>query len=175
MMLRRLKLTYTRSKTEVNKISEDGEVAEDNALSQGSDSAQKISDLYDRYDSKSFVIQSPDHSLTQPVSLVTTNGTTVEIAAMAAARGDFGQTDKENRLKTSSKTFYGLHIPIFGPTTSSLSFSVGGGGITTNIGESTLNLIPPDQDYLMTNGMEAIRKDVSTRKFNAAQRNYFGL
>ena len=171
---RRLKLTYTRSKTEVNKIGEAGEVAADNALSQSSDSAQKISDLFDRYDSKSFVIASPDHKLTRPVSLVTTNGSTTEIAAMAAARGEYGNV--ENPLNTSSRTLYGLHIPEeFKATTSSLSFSMNNNGITTTIGESTLNLIPPDQDYLMSQGMEAIRKDISSRKFNAAQRNYFGL
>ena len=172
---RRLKLTYTRSKTEVNKINEEGEVAEDNAISSGSDSAQKISDLFDRYDSKSFVIQAPEHDITKSVSLVTTNGSTTEISAMSKARGDFGITDEEDNLKSSTTTFYGLHIPEFKPTTSSLSFSVGPNGISTTVGESSLNLIPPDQDYLMTNGMEALRLDVSARKFNASQRNYFGL
>ena len=93
---------------------------------------------------------------------------------MAVARGKYA--DVENPLNTSSRTLYGLHIPEkFEVTTSSLSFSMNNNGITTTIGESTLNLIPPDQDYLMSQGMEAIRKDISSRRFNAAQRNYFGL
>ena len=172
---RRLKLTYTRSKTEVNKISEDGEEAEDNALSSSSDSAQKISDLFDRYDSKSFTIEAPQHKITQPVSLVTTNGTTTEIAAMGIGRRIFGEEPVSDPFKASSRTFYGLLIPDFKETTSSLSFSVGSDGIRTTIGESTLNLLPPDQDYIMSEGMQAIGRNVTTARFNARQRNYFGL
>ena len=172
---RRLKLTYTRSKTEVNKISDDGEVAEDNALSAASDSAQKISDLFDRYDSKSFTIETPSHKITQPVSLVTTNGTTTEIAAMGKGRRIFNEELVEEPFKSSSKTFYGLHVPDFKETTTSLSFSVSSNGIRTTIGESTLNLLKPDQDYIMNEGMQAIRRDVTTAKLNAAQRNYLGL
>ena len=106
---------------------------------------------------------------------MTTNGTTTGIAAMGKGRRIFNEELVEEPFKSSSKTFYGLHVPDFKETTTSLSFSVSSNGIRTTIGESTLNLLKPDQDYIMNEGMQAIRRDVTTAKLNAAQRNYLGL
>ena len=47
-----IRLTYKRSKTRINAISEDGEEDEDDAIAEQNDDGQKLADLFDRYDLK---------------------------------------------------------------------------------------------------------------------------
>ena len=79
-------------------------------------------------------------------------------------------------LKSSSKTIYGLEIPSqFNITTNSFSIKVGADGITTTIGESTLKLLPPDQQFIISQGMEVIGTPSINPRLRASQRNYLGL
>ena len=175
-----LKLPYTRSKTRVNETNEEGQLAEDNALASGGAAKQNLAEIYDRYDLRSWEVVAPQYSLLSKPTLSTASGTTVEMEALKAARGA-NTTSTGNKLKTSSKTFYGLVIPkdengkvAFSAITSSFTFSMGSGGITTTVGESTVKIIPPDQTLLTNRGMEVAGNKVLSR-FSARQRNYFGL
>jgi hypothetical protein len=178
---RSLKLPYTRSKTRVNKSHEAGEEAEDNALASGSEAGQKLAEIYDRYDLKSWEVMAPEHSLLSKPTLTSASGTTTEMRALKAARGESHESE-EYKLKTSSKTFYGLVVPrdeegkvAFSAITSSFSFSMGEGGIQTTVGESTVKIIPPDQTYLIDRGMETIANKTISSRLNARQKNYLGL
>tara|TARA_R110002020_G_scaffold158318_3_gene341474 strand:- start:172 stop:3231 length:3060 start_codon:yes stop_codon:yes gene_type:complete len=178
---RSLKLPYTRSKTRINKSNEAGEEAEDNALASGSEAGQKLAEIYDRYDLKSWEVMAPEHSLLSKPTLTSASGTTTEMRALKAARGE-GHESEEYKLKTSSKTFYGLVVPRdeegkvnFSAITSSFSFSMGEGGIQTTVGESTVKIIPPDQTYLIDRGMETIANKTISSRLNARQKNYLGL
>ena len=178
---RSLKLPYTRSRTRINKTNEAGEEAEDNALASGSEANQKLAEIYDRYDLRSWKVVAPEYSLLSKPTLTSASGTTTEMAALQAARqGD--TTSTGNKLKTSSKTFYGLVLPkdekgnvAFSAITASLSFSIGENGIQTTVGESTLKIIPPEQTFLINKGMEAAVNGILTSRMNARQKNFLGL
>ena len=78
--------------------------------------------------------------------------------------------------ESSSRTLYGLHIPDFTPIISSLNISVDSACIKTTINESTLRLIPPDQQFSMDNfGNTNSRKGMIPSTFSATQRNFFDL
>ena len=154
---KQIKVAYDRAKTRVNPLSEDGEDAEDDAISESSSGDQQISDLFDRFDLKSFDIQAPAHSITNQLTIFSASGNVTEMRALKSQRGNYANA--VDIPKSSSRTVYGLEIPTFTPTINSLSISVGPQGITTTINESTIKLIPPDQGLLTDRGM-----DTSVRK-----------
>ena len=79
-------------------------------------------------------------------------------------------------LKSSSKTIYGLEVPSeFKVTTNSFSIKVASDGITTTIGESTLKLLPPDRQFMISLEMEAFGTPSINPRLKAAQRNFLGL
>ena len=169
-----IRLTYKRSKTRVNKKSEDGEEQEDDAIAEKDEDGQKLADLFDRYDLKYNSIQSPYASILNKLSLSSASGTTAEMKVLQDIRGPYiGGIDKP---QSSTRTFYGLHIPVFSPTMNSISISIGNNGITTTVSESTIKLIPPEQSFLITEGMEALTpKSMLPKSLNARQRNTLGL
>ena len=59
-------------------------------------------------------------------------------------------------------------------TTSTLTLA-SSDGITTTIGESTLKLLPPDRQFVISLGMEAIGTPSINPRLRASQRNYLGL
>ena len=80
------------------------------------------------------------------------------------------------RPQSSTRTLFGLHIPTFTPIINSLSISQTSQGISTTIGESTLDLIPPDQQFSIDNlGNTNSNKGNIPSRFSAKQRNFFGL
>ena len=169
-----VRLTYTRSKTRVNKTNEEGEEQEDDQIAEASESDQKIADLFDRYDLKYNSIESPNYSILNKLSLSSVSGSTAEMKVLQQIRGKYiGGFDKP---QSSTRTFYGLHIPEFSPTMNSVSISVGNNGITTTVSESTIKLIPPEQSFMITEGMEALTpKSMLPKSLNARQRNALGL
>jgi len=169
-----LRLTYKRSKTRVNKTSEDGEEAEDDELAEASEDDQKIAELFDRYDLKYNSIESPPHNMLNKLSLSSASGSTAEMKVLQKIRGKY--RNRFDKPESSSRTFYGLQIPEFSPTMNSVSISIGPDGITTTVSESTIKLIPPDQGFQITEGMEALTpKSMLPSSFNARQRNTLGL
>ena len=119
-------------------------------------------------------MDSPDWALTNKPSLSAASGATIEMMALREARGPDSDSTG-GVLKSNSKTFYGLVIPELKPTTSSISITVGSDGVKTTVGESTLKLIPPDQQFLQNQGMEAIAMRTVPPRMSAASRNFFGL
>ena len=169
-----LRLTYKRSKTRVNKTNEDGEEAEDDELAEASEDDQKIAELFDRYDLKYNSIESPPHNMLNKLSLSSASGSTAEMKVLQKIRGKY--RNRFDKPESSSRTFYGLQIPEFSPTMNSVSISIGPDGITTTVSESTIKLIPPDQGFQITEGMEALTpKSMLPSSFNARQRNTLGL
>ena len=169
-----LPLKYMRSKTVVNKKSEEGEEADDDEIANSSEGDQKKSDLFDRFDMRYWGLEQPPHNLLNKLSLSAASGTTIEMTTLRDIRGKY--RDAPYSPSSSSRTIYGLNIPKFTPTLNSISLTVGSDGITTTINESTVKLIPPDQSFLMTMGMEALSpKSTTPKSFSAAQRNVFGL
>ena len=169
-----LEATYVRSKTRVNKTNEDGREQEDDDIADSSEADQKISDLFDRFDLKFNSYESPSYSNLNKLTLSSLSGSTPEMKLLKRVRGVYRNTfDKPS---SSSRTLYGLHIPNFNPTINSISISVGSNGIQTTINESTIKLIPPDQQFLVTEGQEALTpKSTMPKNFTSSQRNFLGL
>ena len=137
---------------------------------------EELKELLQRYDLKSFRIDAPTTEQYTPLNLSVANGSTVEMKALRDAMLKDYQSMNIKPLKSSSKTIYGLEIPSqFNITTNSFSIKVGSDGITTTIGESTLKLLPPDQQFVISQGMEVIGTPSINPRLRASQRNYFGL
>ena len=182
----KLRLEYTRSKTRVNKLSEDGEADEDDRIAESSDGGQQESDLSDRYDLRTYKVNAPSYSILNNLSLATSSGSTIEIEILKGLRSDFSNsTDKPS---SSSRTLYGLHSPFievsgphgkmvlqYSPLINSVSITVGVGGIQTTINESSIKLIPPSQAVLLNRGMEALTPQPTQGQLNATQRNTLRL
>ena len=177
---KRLKLEYTRSKTRVNKVDEEEEEKdradkEDRDIAKGDANSQKMSDLADRFDLKSYTLEAPTApNILNHLSLATHNGSMAEIQVLKDLRGEY--REQSDRPSSSSRTLYGLHIPSFKATMNSVSVSIGPQGITTTISESSIKLIPPDPELLMNQGMEAMNsKSNVPSTYNATQRNRLKL
>jgi len=169
-----IKLKYIRSKTRVNDKDEDGEEAEDDAVAESSDAQQQLNELFDKVEFKSYKVDSPPYDRTNKLTLSSVSGSTIEMEKLKQIKGSL--VNPNIRPSSSSRTLYGLHIPTFTPTINNLSISVGSGGITTTIGESTLSLIPPDQTFSIDSfGNTNARKGNIPSTFSAAQRNFFKL
>lgn len=169
-----IKLKYIRSKTRVNDKDEDGEEAEDDAVAESSDAQQQLNELFDKVEFKSYKVDSPPYDRTNRLTLSSASGSTIEMDKLKQIKGSL--VNPNIRPSSSSRTLYGLHIPTFTPTINNLSISVGSGGITTTIGESTLSLIPPDQTFSIDSfGNTNSRKGNIPSTFSAAQRNFFKL
>ena len=130
--------------------------------------------MFDRFDLKFNSYESPNYSNLNKLTLSSLSGSTPEMKLLRRVRGVYRNTfDKPS---SSSRTLYGLHIPNFEPTMNSISISVGSNGIQTTINESTIKLIPPDQQFLVTEGQEALTpKSTMPRNFTSSQRNLLGL
>jgi len=179
----KLRLEYIRSKTRVNQLSEDGEVDEDDETAQKSDKGQQESDLADRYDLRVYNVNAPPYNMLNNLSLASSSGSTVEMKILQGLRSSFiNPTDTPS---SSSRTMYGLHSPFtmdkvlgvlrYSPLINSVSIMVGTGGIQTTINESSIKIIPPSQDILMSRGMEALTPQPTQGRLSAAQRNALGL
>ena len=169
-----IKLKYLRSKTRVNKKSEDGEEEEDNAISTSNDDQQKLADLFDKVELKSYKVDGPVYKNTNKLTLSSVSGSTLEMEKLKSIKDGFNRGNP--KPESSSRTLYGLHIPDFTPIISSLNISVDSAGIKTTINESTLRLIPPDQQFSMDNfGNTNSRKGMIPSTFSATQRNFFDL
>jgi hypothetical protein len=169
----RIRLPYVRTQTRTQDDDPDGEEAEDDAIAESPSGAQQESDLFDRFDLRSFEVNGPTHDILNKITLSKYNGSVTEMNALKKARVNYDKAAEQP--KSSSRTVYGLEIPDLNATTNSISISVGSNGIQTTINESTIKLIPPDQKFLSNQGMDVSDKSNIPNLFTAAQRNFFGL
>jgi hypothetical protein len=169
-----IKVKYKRSKTRMTKQDDETDQDEDDGIAGQTADGQKNSDLSDRYDAVFKAVEGPPHNILNKLSLSAASGSTAEMKVLQSMKGIY--RDVFDKPKSSSRTLYGLHIPKFKVTMNSISISIGSSGITTTINESSIKLIPPDQNFLMTEGMEALTpKSTVPKSFSAGQRNVFGL
>ena len=165
-----------KKRVEANDDQEQEDKEENNQLVGDPVDNEKLKELLQRYDLKSFNFDAPKTDQYTPLSLVVANGSTVEVNALReATQKSYLETPPKN-LKSSSKTIYGLEIPSeFKITTSSFQIRVGSDGITTTIGESTLKLIPPTKEFIVNQAMETIGTPSINPRLRSTQRNYLGL
>lgn len=169
-------LKYLRSKTRVKKQGEEDEEEEDNQLSGGGEDGQRMADLLDKVDRKSFAVVQPKWDILNTLTLASRSGSTLEMNMLRDLRGDYDAS--EDKPTSSSRSIYGLDIPSLSDNLkiNSLSLSVGADGITTTISESSVKLIPPDQQLMLNDAQEALSlRDNTPRQYSASQRNFFGL
>ena len=165
-----------KKRIEANNDQEQQDKEENNQLVGDPVDNEKLKELLQRYDLKSFNFDVPKTDQYTPLSLVVANGSTIEINALREAAQKSYLSSPPKTLKSSSKTIYGLDIPSeFKITTSSFQIRVGSDGITTTIGESTLKLIPPTQEFIVNQAMETIGTPSINPRLRSAQRNYLGL
>ena len=171
---KRLPIKYERSKTRVNRLDEDGEEEEDNKIASSDSNANKMSELFDRFDFKAFGIDGPVHSPLNNLSLQSASGSTTEMEALRLAR-PMQIASPTHRPSSSSRTIYGLFIPEFNELTSNVTISLSSGGVQTTITESSIKLIPPDQQIFTNQGMEVLaKKSFTPSRMAARQRNALG-
>jgi hypothetical protein len=79
----------------------------------------------------------------------------------------------QNELNASSVTYGGLRIPeVIDITIDSISIQFGDGGISTTISRSNKNILPIDQNLIISKGKA---QTYSNYKFSAGARNFFKL
>ena len=170
-------IKYDRSKTRLVKLGEDGEEVEDDQIADSPSGEQKKSDLFDRWDTRYYGIEKPEWNLLNQLSLASSSGSTLEMMLLRQQRQNYPQVS-DQRVFSSSRSMYGLHIPEFEPQMNSVSLAVGSNGVTTSIGESTIKLIPPDQGLIQNEAMETLSpKSLQSfgEQLGAGQRNMFGI
>ena len=96
----------------------------------------------------------------------------LEIEALLASRS---QTMNANFRKSSTRTIYGLEMPSFSPTLSSISISFGNDGTTTSITESNLDILPTDQNIVVDRFKQAKVINSTFTKVSASRKNFLGL
>jgi len=114
-----------------------------------------------------------------PADLISKKGFIGEIKAAEANAYKVAEIPRQT-LKSSSRTIYGLEIPTaeeYDITLTSLSLSLAGGqGVTTTIGESTIDLIPVDEQFVISDFYNKATSMRSTSpRMTANQRNFLGL
>jgi hypothetical protein len=176
LLSKSLPMEYKRTKTRVNKIIDDPfeEEKEDNDMSESSSGANKMAELFDRFDLKYFRVSGPEYNMLNDLSLSSHSGGVTEMIALEKIKGEY--EEEPSSTKTSVKTMYGLHIPEYTPTITSLSIRVAGDGITTTINESTIKLLPPSQSFLLNKANEAVVTSKGVASWlSAGQKNRLGL
>lgn len=111
----------------------------------------------------------------RPVDLITKKAFIGEIKAFENDINQAKFTDEE--LKSSSQTFYGIEIPEdYDITLNSLSISLAGGqGVTTTINKSTRDLVPVDEQFIVSDFYNKVTNLRSTSpRTTAGQRNILG-
>lgn len=96
----------------------------------------------------------------------------LEIDALLEVRSQTMSTDFR---KSSTRTIYGLEMPSFSPTLSSISISFGNDGTTTSITESNLDILPTDQNIVVDRFKQAKVINSTFTKVSASRKNFLGL
>jgi hypothetical protein len=171
-----LGIEYVRRKTRVNKIDENpfAEEKEDTEISESSDSEQKMSDLFDRFDYQCFFVTTPPYNLLNNLSLSSFSGSITEMKAMRKENESYAQG--EGPTQNSSVTRYGLHVPTFKPQINSVSIRTGPDGIQTTVNESTIKLVPVSSTLIENRAHESVFTENGIAPYlNASARNFMGL
>lgn len=110
-----------------------------------------------------------------PVSLDLKNGSISDILALESSNISSFSSRGQN-LQSSSRTILGLSIPSnFRVTISGISIQLSSAGITTTINESTVKILPPDQQMIIDSNSKSVRSLSPISRFKASQKNFFGL
>lgn len=176
-----MKAYYTRAKqpTDLEETEEtrQEEEARDRRQAGLDAAAERLSEVNERFDIRYYSLNTNGASgdYLSPITLDTKTGSISDIIALESSNIS-SRISGAQSLKTSSRTIVGLSLPNqYKITLSSLSIRVGGSGITTTIGESTVKLLPPDEQLIIDGNNKAIRSNASTKRFSASQRTVFGL
>ena len=175
------KAYYTRVKqpTDEEETDESREQEEARARRQASldAAAERLSEIAERFDIKYFNVKpngASGHELS-PITLDVKNGKISDIKALEVANFAARQSNTQTQ-KTSSRTIVGLSLPnTFSITLSGLSIKLGSSGVTTTIQESTVKLLKPDEQLLISSGQKVSTANNSHVKFSARQKNFLGL
>ena len=173
-----IRVNYTlKTRSEIDAEASGEEEAEEDRPT-NTDSEEDVSNDFEQ---KYFNIinNGADGDPLHPADLISKNGFIGEVKAAEANAYKIGQMPQQP-LKSSSRTIYGLEIPTaeeYDITLSSLSLSLAGGeGVTTTIGESTVDLIPVDEQFVISDFYNKATNLRSTSpRTTAGQRNLFGL
>ena len=173
-----IRVAYTiKSRAEID-ADASGEELETEDTPTNTDSGEDVSNDFEQ---KYFNIinNGADGDPLHPADLISKKGFIGEIKSAEANVYKVAEIPRQT-LKSSSRTIYGLEIPTeeeYDITLTSLSLSLAGGeGVTTTIGESTMDLIPVDEQFVVS---EFYNKATSMRstspRTTAGQRNLLGL
>ena len=167
----RVSYTVGKSVTNKDKIPDD----ENDNSEETTEADEKLQQLTENIDLKNYsiVTNGADGTELRPVTLNAASGSSLDMTALKSINPD--QEPSETPLVSSSKTIYGLEIPDFKPTISSLSISVGSDGVTTTVGESSLKLIPMDMDIMKDKYFKTSIPKGGLGRLGAGARNFMGL
>lgn len=119
-----------------------------------------------------------DGNLLKPATVDISSASIEEIRILEQEAARVNSLPKEP-LTSASKTYYGLALPTseeYDITLDSLSIKLNEGqGVTTTITESNKDLIPEEDDIVIGRYNKGVRQRSTSPRYNARQRNFFGL
>lgn len=175
-----MKATYNRAKRPVSVEDEekDKEKQEKEAKEEAEkdEAAQKVQELSERFDLRKYSMQkngANGHPL-MPIQLNISNLSLSDARSMKQS-GISSAISNQGGLVSSSRTIVGLKLPkSFSISISGISLKLGASGITTTINESSVKILRPDEQVILSDSQAATSNNFGAR-FSAGQRNFLGL
>jgi hypothetical protein len=176
-----MKAFFTRSKTPTDLLDSEESRKDEEAKARRQDNldalAEKIQEVSERFDIRYYSLKSNGASGNSlfPISLDLKDGTISDILSLEASNISTRASRGQN-LQNSSRTIVGLSIPTsFKITLSGISIKLGSAGVTTTINESTLKLLPPDEQIIIDSNSKSNRSLSPLNRLKASQKNFLGL
>lgn len=176
-----MKAFFTRSKTPTDLLDSEESRKDEEAKARRQDNldalAEKIQEVSERFDIRYYSLKSNGASGNSlfPISLDLKDGTISDILSLEASNVSTRASRGQN-LQNSSRTIVGLSIPTsFNITLSGISIKLGSAGVTTTINESTLKLLPPNEQIIIDSNSKSNRSLSPLNRLKASQKNFLGL